>query len=679
MKNKKFLLPLFWLLSIAAMLTVGAHLKSESTEFFGISGNREQIVSFRYPVQIVKAHVVNGVRVAKDQVILELRRSDLYAEQVSISHQINELSARDNESVDTTRAELISLQAKKMAQLAKIDSEIEALHQRNRLNLDLLEQITGETGNPALAGDSPILAKLRGLKEQRRHVADSLQAQINNLQKKLDSVLSPAAARIAELHSKENDLKRQQADLTVKANFDGQIGSLMFAEGEQVPPYKPILSLYSASAETVKGYIHENVHNTIRAGQRIWIRSAASPTDAAPFTGIVEGLGARIVQYPDRLRKSILVPAWGREVTIRLTAGSDLLMGEKVIISLEKPMPLYDKALQTARAFLHDLRTGDFFKATALADDQRALNATDIRSALEQVDAQTIEASGIIRAPQTDRYLLVSDETFNDQAMVYEMDAQGMIKKVMPIKGRGDSLDDIESISSDGRYIYIASSLAHPERGKLPTQRKGFLRLQRKGDHFQVVDQIDLYATLEKVIRENRDSEISAYLKQGMEDHSLEIEGHFIDQGTLFLGFKSPLDTHHHTLILALGKLSNLFAQAPLNSHIPVRLNLIDPVNQQPGHLTDVVAVGEQLILSSTSKRNGEVSSMLWSYSRPEQQLIAIARYAGLKIEGMTVNFEGNELLLVFDRDGVQPSGLTRLPIVQSDGTEVSSTRSAWL
>jgi len=56
-------------------------------------------------------------------------------------------------------------------------------------------------------------------------------------------------------------------------------------------------------------------------------------------------MGSRIVEYPERLKKTPQVSAWGREVIIRISPDRSLLMGEKVEIAMEQPKSFNDQLL----------------------------------------------------------------------------------------------------------------------------------------------------------------------------------------------------------------------------------------------------------------------------------------------------------------------------------------------
>jgi hypothetical protein len=81
----------------------------------------------------------------------------------------------------------------------------------------------------------------------------------------------------------------------------------------------------------VKGYIHENAYSRISLKDKVRVVSVANTSAAT--VGEVVGVGARIVEYPARLRKRPDIQMWGREVQILIPPKNRFLLGEKLFIT----------------------------------------------------------------------------------------------------------------------------------------------------------------------------------------------------------------------------------------------------------------------------------------------------------------------------------------------------------
>jgi len=340
MRNGKILLATVWVAAITVVVILGATLKQEAGHFFGITDNREHAVSFPHPVEIVQALVVEGQEVEAGTLMLRLSRPDLQAEIAVVQHQIAELGAKHRETAVTLEGQINALEQDQKVHTAALDTEIAELRKRHSLNLDLLRSISGDGAGAADSHQSsPLLAKLAGLQRERQQVTEAVRSKTAALRQRIDATDAPDQARTAELNTHLAELSRQQESLSVNAKSPGRVGSVLYRPGDQVPAFQPIITFHSLAPELVKGYIHEDVYNAVSVGQQVWLRSLAN-AHLEPMQGTVEGLGARIIPYPDRLLKNAGLTAWGREVVVRLEQHNPLLLGERVIVDLDKPVTL---------------------------------------------------------------------------------------------------------------------------------------------------------------------------------------------------------------------------------------------------------------------------------------------------------------------------------------------------
>lgn len=341
---KKILLPAIWILSLVGIFFLTGSFNKSTTQFFGITDNREQSVSFQEPVEITEIMVIEGQHIKKGSILLKAKRSELVSQQSVLNNQFDELQARQNESQATTSAEIKVLRAKQRAELAGIDAQIQQLRSKQRINNQLYQNITGSSVQSA-SQSGPLMQQVEALRNQRRYLSSSLQAQINALRTRLSSGAKPVLSQKKQLSDQLAELKRQSEELTIYADFTGRIGSVNHKKGEHVASFQGIITVHGLSPDYVKGYIHENVSNDVRVGQDVWIHSIYAKDEPA-VKGFVESLGSRIIEYPERLRKNGLVRSWGREANIRLERNNPLLLGEKVQISFSHIRP------QSAEAFL---------------------------------------------------------------------------------------------------------------------------------------------------------------------------------------------------------------------------------------------------------------------------------------------------------------------------------------
>ncbi len=94
--------------------------------------------------------------------------------------------------------------------------------------------------------------------------------------------------------------------------------------------------------------------------------------------------------------------------------------------------------------------------------------------------AQTVEASGALYLSDIDRYLVISDESKANRPLLHLVTPQGKIEEDLQLVGE-TKIDDMESIASDRRFIYIASSQFYSKKGEINPRGNKLLRLVRRG------------------------------------------------------------------------------------------------------------------------------------------------------------------------------------------------------
>lgn len=632
MDMKKFLLPATWGLALVGVYLLSCSLMDNSLHFFGLAGEPEQEITFQYPVEIVQFFVVEGKQVKQGDVILEVRRHELDSELKSIDQKISQYTSQKQEMLNTLNSQFAALQAKKQVLIADIDYKIHALQARLKMNKKILDSISGRSANSALSAS----IELQDLQKKRRFSVQAIETEINHLKEQINSTSMPIDAQLRELHHRRDDLQRQNVALTVRAKFNGRVGGVNFKTGDLVPPYQAIMSVHSSVPRYVKGYIHEDIINDVKVNQTVWVKSLAPGHQDKLLSGIVESLGNRVVEYPQRLKKNPLIPAWGREVIVRIHADdNNLLFGEKVQVLLSEP--------QHSALALNIINT-------SRASNQQAVSSQttrEIQSDNPDINTERIEASGIVWISQASHFLLVSDEAYKNKAGVFIMNHRGMIEGRLS-KLDDHSIDDLESISTDGRYVYLLASLSYNNKGKLKKKRKRLLRFKYQNQTVSEQKSVNLYRVLKTISETQTDSRVREFLYNALSSHSMNIEAHFVNGDSLYLGFKSPRDRDNKTLIIKLSGLDSLFDGEIPQAEIWRTLPLFHPETGEPMQLSDMALVNGELLLLGTSRSNRK-DSVLWRYQPWNNELESLKKLPGLNAEGVSFDPESSRIILVFD------------------------------
>lgn len=650
MKTHKKLLFVIWGISIVTLGLLAIGFRGESAHFFGIADDREQTILFESPVDIVRILVVEGEEVQQGQLIMEVQRDALRSELVIIDEQLTELTTRDRETVAATRAKLSSLRSQQEAQQANLDAKIQSLQSRYALNQSILVELDGYAPDSDLS-NNPLLAEIEGLSRERQHLRASLEAEIQNLEARLNANLRPIDAQVAELEERRSALQHQATKLKIQADFDGRVGSMMFRAGEIVPPFQPILTVHGSSPNYVKGYIHENVINRVKLGQRVWVQSTSSGEEAPFIESTVESLGTRIVEYPERLKKNLMVRAWGREVVVMLSEAHPshpLLLGEKVIVLLDKPGSILSEAAASANRALNVFADSSVESLSPVpAPDRESF----ILSNDNRIDPTRIEASGVLWEPGQVSYLLISDESIDGQPALYRMDGKGTITNHVMVQG-GPRIDDLESLSAEGEYIYVLASLSHNKKGKLKTKRRQFIRLERDGRNMTYRGSIDLFHVLEQLATTANDTRTVQFLRDALQSQEIDIEGHMVRNGHLFLGFKTPQNGQGQTVLFRIRDLDTLFSGNMPQGEIWDTVTLVDSQTGNPALLSDMLWVENTLLLLGICTDKQQSVSHVWAYDPTKRVLRELASIPDLKAEGISRTQNHDEYLLVADGGG---------------------------
>ncbi len=590
---KKKLLPIFWVLMVILLILLSAFLQSESNDFFGIADNQDQSVRFDSSVEIVHMPFLEGEKVKKGDIIIEVHRNDLDASNNLIDTQLKEL----NISQQTTH--------------------------------DILDQLN---------------------KNNR------------NISQNYNDGSHKVSAKIAALMQKKEELQRQMSALKIVAKFDGYIGSTMYQEGETVPPYKPILTLHGAHPEYIKGYIHEKVINNVQVGDNVKVKSIGVVRGSRVTKGIVISLGNRIVEYPDRLKKNSDIQAWGREVMVKLEPDHDLLFGEKLKIMPVKYGSLYERMSNKANK-IPALNSVIASNVNNIVPENGAEFSQAITSFNSNIDAQMIEASGVLWDNNYSDFLLISDE--GGVAAITSMDADGVISKAITLENCPD-IDDLESISSDNENIYVLASLSHNAKKELKQSRSWFLRLKRTENVLRCTGSINMHHIIDKIAKSDSKTPITKFLSKAISlEEGVDVESHALLNNGLLIGFKAPFNDEGKSVIIKIDDLAGLFDGRQSSSRIWLNLGLPNMDGYKDGRLSDMLLRDDDILLLAVYKNHDKMISYLFSYNKKSGIISTLDNFSGLRAEGVSANGNNDELMIVFDGGGKSPSRYNVIKLTQ--------------
>jgi Protein of unknown function (DUF3616) len=278
-----------------------------------------------------------------------------------------------------------------------------------------------------------------------------------------------------------------------------------------------------------------------------------------------------------------------------------------------------------------------------VASDKVADNMVQVLASQDpSIQANTIEASGLWWNAKEGHYLLVSDESYGQGAAIFTVSPD--LKVLQRLKmARDTNIDDLESISGDGDNVYVLSSLSVNKQGEQKNKRRKLMRLRYQGHQVSAQEEIDLHEVLLRLSQAQPTTALTTFLSIALKENSLNIEAHFVRDGKLYLGFKSPASAQQNTLIAEIDNLAALFA---------------GPVTT----LSDMAWVGQQLYLLSVAS-GASKSSQMWRWTNGGPKPTLLKRFNGLAAEGLAYRPDNATLTVVFDEGKGAASKVQTLPL----------------
>ena len=321
------------LLVIVAIWQLQRNYGKKTVLFYGFAETKETEINLDYPIEVDEVFVTAGQKVEKDQLLLEVKQSNLGLKLNTLGHRIDELEAENKEWVNNTKAEIERLNATVVAKENEILSQIKQLEVQRNINRTLGEDLES-IDIPSQKTIDPITTKINNLKEELRLSIRPLMVQIKKHERALAAGNAPTKAQLDQLENEREYYSGEESRFSVKAPMDGIIGNVLCKEKENISAFTTLISFYEKNPTMIKGFVHEKLILEVKVGDVI---EAISHQHSNHKTkGVVVGMGSRIIEIPERLRKNPAFKIYGREVLIEISPDNQFLQKEKVVLNLVK-------------------------------------------------------------------------------------------------------------------------------------------------------------------------------------------------------------------------------------------------------------------------------------------------------------------------------------------------------
>ncbi len=316
-------------LVIWALYALFNYLSRGTATFYGVAENLETQINLDHAVTVNRIHVSAGQFVAKGTPLLEVTRTALDFKVAELGHEIAELEANDRLAVAELRGTIERLRAQRSEKTGNIQARIRTLESDQALNAALLRKLKSVPASDS-ARQSPYSARLEALHDELRLAVEPLDAEISRLENELRLIGAPVRAQIGRLKNDVAYTRTEQGRLLLRAPADGLVGSVHCREGENISAFGMMISFYEQNPTRVVGYVHESLILQVKVGDSLQVISSVHPGEQC--RGRVSGLGHRVVEIPERLRKIPEIKAYGREVLVEIPLQNSFLQKEKVLL-----------------------------------------------------------------------------------------------------------------------------------------------------------------------------------------------------------------------------------------------------------------------------------------------------------------------------------------------------------
>lgn len=320
------------------LFQMNAKLGTEAVLFYGFAENKETELNQDQPVLIHEIFVTPGQEVREGQLLMEVQQADINFKLDNIGHDLEQLNIVTQQQKQALQNRIDQLKAEKTSSVAEIEGEINELETTISYNQNLLKDLNSIDDENIIQKNGPNAVKLAALRERLKVEIEPLNIEIQQLENELAVIKTPAQVQQQRLKNELDYYKKEQQKLSIYAPMDGLVGNVFCKKGENISAFATLLNFYEQNPTIVKGYVHESLILEVNVGDSLRISSILQPLHQ--IEGEVIGMGSRIVEIPERLRKIPDIRTYGREVLIKIPSANPFLQKEKVIVnSLKEETP----------------------------------------------------------------------------------------------------------------------------------------------------------------------------------------------------------------------------------------------------------------------------------------------------------------------------------------------------
>lgn len=316
---------------LAVLLIVLSYkMQSKTASFYGFAENKETEINHIDDVLVYKIHVENGQEVKKGDLLIEVQNAILPTKIDGLKLEKEVLQQNVIQRKNEIRNKIATIEMDRDLKLKDIDGKIKTLEDEISIKESLYKGLKTIT-NDSESSLNPDKTKLELLKQNKIDIAESANTEMKMQRKLLAMIEAPSSVKTEIIDSEITHFQNEKERLSIYAPSDGLIGNVTCKEGENISAFSTLMNFYKHNPTLVKGYVHESMILEVQVGDELEVSSSLHPE--TKIRGKVFGLGSRIVEIPERLRKIADHKTYGREVLIKIPSDNKFLQKEKVLLN----------------------------------------------------------------------------------------------------------------------------------------------------------------------------------------------------------------------------------------------------------------------------------------------------------------------------------------------------------
>ncbi|RMG84606.1 MAG: hypothetical protein D6714_07560, partial [Bacteroidetes bacterium] len=315
----------------------------DTSVFYGFAENKETEINLDHDVLIERVHVTDGQFVSKGTLLLEVSEPAVGLKLNDVGTDLEALTLKNRTRKLEIEHKIKALEAEKRAKTGETEARIEAAKKEHEFNKSLVKDLPSLSAEMQNGQASPLDIQIEKWRRTLALELEPIEVELRRLRAELSEVTAALEVERKRLQFEQDYYQREAEKQFIVAPADGLIGNVRCKEGEHISKFNTLISFYQRNPTIVKGYVHESLIVHVRVGDTVEVSSSLHPNLTEP--GIITGLGFRIVEIPERLRKRPDFKTYGREVLIQIPSRNPFLQKEKVILRLLRTEGLPPKPL----------------------------------------------------------------------------------------------------------------------------------------------------------------------------------------------------------------------------------------------------------------------------------------------------------------------------------------------